>query len=133
MTALLPIPAGERRQMLSITARTTSPFDGEALVAVRKLHQKLDRLGLQLVNVVERGLAPAGSVSSGPNPVHSSPIHRGHAARVRQCLAAVGLWNEREVDFLQSIAARRNPLTPRQAEWLLSLEQKLARRAGSDI
>ena len=132
MTVPQLIDHREARKIAGIAGMITSPHDGEALSACRILTKALDRHGLRVGDVVERGLRPLPVSSShnwhGPAPV--TPL-RPHQRLVAECLAWGAFVTNWEMTFLRSIADER-VLTDRQMDKLNAIVRKVRQlRAGN--
>ncbi|TPG13180.1 hypothetical protein [Sphingomonas oligophenolica] len=99
-------------RIASIAARTVSDADGEALTAVRMLNRELRRNGLRIEELIAAGIM-RDATSSTPSPA----INTDHQQLAREALVAQTRFNERELDFLRTMAVARY-CSGRQAEWL---------------
>ncbi len=125
---IVAIPDADRRRLAGVASRMASDHDGEALNATRLAVRTLARFGLRIGDVIDRGVAP---VHLPPTPLPPRSF-RSHTHRAARCLATAQLWNEREIDFLRSMASQRSAPTQRQEDWLIALEEKQARQAGQE-
>ena len=126
-----PIGPDAARRIVAIAALTQSPADGEALAALRKLQSVLDRDGLRIGEIVERGLTRPCQ-STGLEPMPPIRAHQRDAAE-----AASVPWDDfysaKEADFLRSMQVRPS-CSPAQREWLDRLVAKArAARAAEGV
>lgn len=119
----------------STAALLASDKDGEALGAARALCRLLDKRGLDPADVVAAGLSLSTTTLVGPEPVapsspwdmRSDPL-RPWRNKARTIAAHREKLTERELEFVSNMAARRDPPTPKQQEWLNCLADRFESR-----
>ncbi len=115
MRLALPPPAVDR--LAKVCGLLASNHDGERAAAAARASEMLRAAGWSWRDLVERGTRPAP-----PAPAQHRPCgdHRARALRLLSRARTLDRW---EQDFLQSIAKRAAPLTPKQAAMLARLER----------
>jgi len=125
------IPERDLRRLAGVASRMASDHDGEALNATRMAVRTLERFGFRIGDVIERGVAPVApaaqprAAATRRSRTPREPRQYGvHAAQAMECLSEPHLWNERESEFLRSMAGQRRAPSPRQGDWLDALVRR---------
>lgn len=144
MTAPLALHRADRDRLAKIAGMLGSAHEGERAAAALKATELLQSLGLTWPEVITLlPVKPEATVHFMTRPetrraAQGMSIRPEHFALVRRwqitarmVSAYPELLNERELDFLQDIAVRRDEPTVKQHDWLNSLAARVESRRAA--
>jgi len=129
MAGEVMVSAETKRKLEMLFPRLASNQDGEIVSTIRAINRVIKKDGVDWHDLT----AKLCSVSAGDRGGKTSEPQNKFAQKVRFCLQASGIFNQREIEFLSDINAKLRhvrELTPKQAVWLESLYGKATRSSG---